>query len=241
MRFAPDPTALATKALLAIHEHTLNDTGPETRALDEAMFWLDANVSELAGTERIWWLVPVTVEIPLIVDKITYNLLTDTSAETKPEWGIQFVAGAYVRDVNGNRYPIEIVRRHAYEELGKHDTPGKPTSIWVSRLPGAPTVSVHPVPAASTTYVLELYVQTYASDIAERCGGEDKAMQFSAAWTRWAIFATAADIGGGPVRMAPNRQELAQKAEVSRARLLAWENHQHKPARERRVAYQDWG
>jgi len=212
-------------ALQSIGAYSINDTAAEPEHLKRALSWLDLNMAELAGVQRMFWLVPSTLTISLTANTRTYDLLTTLGASA-PADGIQFPVGAHLEDGNGNRTPLELLRRDEYEGLSKLTTTGTPDRIHIDRLT-EPTMSVYPIPTVAT-FKVELVVQTFAPSFADSRDGA-LATGLRAAWQKWAVNKLAASIGNGPVRKLP-RQEIIdyeQLADISRRELLAFENREH--------------
>lgn len=224
-------------ALRKIGSYTLNDAGAEANEVEEALFWLDLGVKELAGTERCFWLIPATLSMPLTASTKAYDLMAVLAADA-PEDGIQFPVEATLVDGNGNRTPLERIGRREYEALTNPDSSGEPDRVFIDRL-GKPTLYTYPVLGADATgYSIDLVVQTFAPAHTIKNAGEAHGLR--EAWERWAIFHVSADIGEGPVRRLPAGEVLGyrQQAEISRARLLAFENREH--ASYRPIAFRDF-
>ncbi|KKK51568.1 hypothetical protein LCGC14_3113640, partial [marine sediment metagenome] len=197
-------------ALQAIGAYSINDTAAEPEHLKRALSWFDLNMAELAGIQRMFWLVPSTLTIALAADKRTYDLL-DTLGASAPADGIQFPVEAHLDDGSGNRTPLEILRRDEYEGLAKLTTTGTPDRIYIDRLI-EPTMSVYPIPTVSTDKV-KLVVQTFAPSFASsRTGGSATGLR--AAWQNWAVNKLAASLGNGPIRKLP-RQEISDYLQLA--------------------------
>ena len=212
-------------ALQAIGAYSINDTAAEPEHLKRALSWFDLNMAELAGIQRMFWLVPSTLTISLTANTRTYDLL-DTLGASAPADGIQFPVEAHLDDGSGNRTSLEILRRDEYEGLAKLTTTGTPDRIYIDRLI-EPTMSVYPIPTVSTDKV-KLVVQTFAPSFASsRTGGSATGLR--AAWQNWAVNKLAASIGNGPIRKLPRPEikDYLQLAENSKQELLAFENREH--------------
>jgi hypothetical protein len=216
---------ICERALRLIGAYSLVDSQADAEEMREALHWLDLVVGELSGTERVLWLVPDTLTLPLAAGKSVYNLLDDLSPA--PRNGIEFPTSAALADGAGNRTPLTMLRRREFEALGP-DT-GTPSHVYVDRL-GQPTLSIWPVLGADVadgTWSIKLVAQTYGEDFAK--GNGVKATGLRAAWQIWAVYELASHIGGGAVRRLPRSEIVDFKAIATEARrkLLAVENREH--------------
>jgi len=71
---------LAENALRHIGEYSINDTGAEPVAFDNALGALDRAVAELVGSMRVWWLVPASATFT--INPSTENFSVNAIAQT---------------------------------------------------------------------------------------------------------------------------------------------------------------
>jgi len=212
-------------ALEKIGALSINDESADPNELSRALHWLDLIMAELAGVERCWWLVPAAVTMPLTASTASYDI-QGTVGASSPADGIQFPYKAKLNDGNGNFSEVKIIDRTEYEELTQPEASGTPTHCYIDRAI-VPTMKVYPVPGSTMTgYSIDLAVQSFAPDFAT---DGRKATGLRAAWQAWAIEELASKIGAGPVRRLPRAEigDLKSDAELSRSRLLAFENREH--------------
>lgn len=182
---------VAEEALRLIGAYSPNDSAADGVELDIALTWMDLNLSQLAGTRQLWFLVSSSSTVPMVADQASYDLsdiLTDD---------LQFPQYAHLDTGNGTRHAIRIVSRREFENLSVPAASGEPYYVHIDRL-NIPTMRVYPVPTVVGASVI-LTHQGFLPDIADKVGG-NAAHGLSVAWQRWLALATAIDIGSGPVR-----------------------------------------
>jgi hypothetical protein len=163
---------------------------PEEQAI--AIERLDLLVSELAGTHRLWWLVPAAQTLVLTAGVGEY-LLGGLSPR------LEFLHSVQLVEASGEESDVELVRRSVYEAIPDKAEAGVPVLAHVTR-DATPRLWLHPVPATAGLR-LRIDGQAYSADIDKQAGRI--AHGFPAAWQRFLIYALAADIGRGPVRRLP--------------------------------------
>ncbi len=203
-----------------------------------ALKWLDLNVKHLVAKERIFWMVEERVQVPLIADKQQYDLSTDTTAASRPANGFAFPIDAVLAKGTSNRTPLDIVYKSTYDRLDRQDTAGAPECVTFDRT-GKGLMWIYPVPGETGTYTIELRVQQYSPRF-QVCAQAEADFPLGIAWEKWAIKATAMEIGDGPVRQLPEDRLRRWRAEVIdlEDELLAFENLEHRNT-PRRVAWRD--
>lgn len=224
-------SAIAEAALRRIGTTSWNDAGSDGTKLRLAIEALDRIVAELAGTERLWWLVPRTKTVSLIAAQQEYDL----SGVLDPD--IEFALRAGLVTSTGHIEPLCLYRRIEWDAIDDRDTrTGTPEGLLIERSPSA-TMLVYPIP--TTTWTVRLTAQTVAPDLTQSNGTIDHG--FPEAWQRYLELATAADIGAGPVEMLPEGEisRLLKQAEEAKSRLLA-RNRRENVERPRFTAYRDF-
>ena len=212
-------------ALRKVGDYGLNDQAADPVSLRLGLEWLDMVFATFAGTNRVWWLVPGVLTLPMVADTASYDLPASLGA-SYPGDGIQFPIEARLEDSGGNTVPFRLVRLDEWEAITDTDQTGTPAIGYLDRF-AAPTLQVHPVPT-DATYSVKLRVQTFAADIADK-GAGDQATGLRAAWQEWAIYRLAAALGDGTVRVLSGGEinYLSARAAGLEARLLAFENREH--------------
>jgi len=93
--------AICERALRAINAFPVTDSSADGEQLREAMIWLDLILAENAGTDRLLFLVPGTVQFTLTNGSPSYDL-TDALGADAPADGVQFPVGAYLVEPSGS-------------------------------------------------------------------------------------------------------------------------------------------
>ena len=228
---------LAERALRRIGAYSINDTGADSAELEEALYWMDLVVAELAGTEDCSWLTEDTIDIPFVAGQASYALNTATDW---PDTDIAFPVSAYVREDTGVDTDIEMIRRVEYESIADKDAGGSPTVVYIDRTADVPRATIYPVPT-DTGASLRLVVQKQAPDMIGSGGARPGKLDhgFPKEWQRWLVLATAAEIGAGPVRKLSQQEinDIRAGAVDAKARLMARANVENKSVRRT----QAWG
>lgn len=190
-------------ALRKVGAFTINDDSPDPAALAVALDFLEMEIANLAGGERLQWLVPATVEFALTADIESYVLET-IAGSAFPSLGLAFPIEAYIVDADDNATPVDIVRRKDYEDITDKTASGTPDRIYIDRLANEDkNLFVYPVPADSTLslrLVAQTYPRTVLKPLSDQAGAGEVTHGFDRTWQMWMILATAYQIGDGPVR-----------------------------------------
>lgn len=212
-------------ALRKIGAFPIIDSAADPLEMREALDWLTIILSELAGGDRIFWLVPETLTIPLTAGTASYDVQAVMGSDY-PELGVQFPIEAWIEDDESNRYPAEIVTRSVYESFEDRDMTGPVDVIYIDRL-YPPTLKTYPTLADTTkSWYIKLTVQTFSPDFQ---GNTDKSTGLRSAWQMWCIYKLAAVLGDGSIRRVPS-DEIAgfqREAMASFLKLQAFENREH--------------
>lgn len=232
---------ICEKALRKIGAFSINDTAADGEELDEALAWLDLTLSHLAGTNKLFFMVPATLSLSLTAEQVSYALTTELSGQLN-NLGVQFPISAMLKDDGGNETPLTIITRGQYEEIPDKDASGDPYWIYIDRL-DEPTLYTYPVLASGVTgYSIELVVQQYNQDYLDTNG--NLVTELRQAWDLWATYAVSCEIGDGPVRRLPSTEIKEMRRERDRllSELLAYENRSHasKGVAVQRQAYRDF-
>lgn len=226
---------LCERALRAIGAFPVTESAADGEQLREAMTWLDLIMAETSGIDRVFSLVPATLDIAITNGTQSYDLNTALGTDL-PLDRVQFPVDCWVEDDGGNRTPIEIVDRKKFESVPRLDESGRPCRIYIDRLAPAPTLQIFPTPATtdSAEYTLKLIVQTYAPNVAP--GGvtgttpsASVLTKFRQAWQRWLVLQLSHDLGCGPIFKLPETSltRFAISAKIAKDHLLAFENREH--------------
>jgi hypothetical protein len=207
-----NPAGIAEAALLRIGSTSWHDQGANGTKLSIALQALDGIVAELAGTERLGWLVPSAASVSLSAGVQEYDL----SAVLDPDG--EFFLRAYRVD-GDNLEEVDLLRRIEWDAIEDRLTrTGQPESLIIQRSPSS-LMSVYPIP--DQAYTLKLTFQTAAPDLTQSTGTVDHG--FPEAWQRYLTLALAADIGAGPVEKLPEQEidRLLKQADEAKRRLVA--------------------
>ncbi|UVC14706.1 phage adaptor protein [Mesorhizobium onobrychidis] len=224
---------ICERALRLIGKFPTTESAPDGEDLREAMFWLDLIMAQVAGTTRLFFLIPASITLTLVAGQQAY-LLSD-EIEEFPDNGFQFPVAAWLEDADGNRTPLTIVARDTWLEKSKLSTTGTPCEVYIDRLPD-PTLYTYPTIEATDTdvYTIVLDFQSYAPNVAPggvsgtRPEGTVETL-FRQAWQRWLVYKLAVDIGGGAVVKLPEQSLARFEREELKAfsGLEAFENREH--------------
>ena len=216
---------VAEKALRKIGAFPITDSAADPLEMREALDWLTIIMAELAGRDRVFWLTPATLTLPLTPAVGTYDIQA-VMGTAYPELGVQFPIEAWIEDDVGNRNPIEIVQRSIYENQPDRNRTGTPDIIYIDRL-YPPTLYTYPTLAdTSRSWYIKLVVQTFAQHFQ---GKTDRATGLRSAWQMWCIYRLARALGDGSIKRIPS-EELSgfQKDEMaSYKQLFAYEQREH--------------
>lgn len=229
---------ICERSLRRIRAFPITETAAQPEDLAEALFYLDMMVGYVAGTNRLFFLVPATLSMALTGGEQTYDIV-DTLAANAPDDGVQFPIEAILVDPSGNRSPLNIVSRQAFEEHSDlTQAVGEPVEVHIDRLQG-PTLRTYPtLDSTATGYSIDLVVQTFAPDLTKSNGQQVTSLR--AAWNLWAVIQLAIYIGGGPVRTLPEAQIKRDQDQADKLlnELQQYENREHTGAP--RVAFRDF-
>lgn len=226
---------ICAEALRAIGAFPVTESAPDGEQLRTAMTWLDLIMAQLAGTTRVFALVPATLEIAIVNGTQQYDLTTELAADL-PIDRTQFPVDAWLEDGDGNRSPLTIVTRNKFEDVSKTSETGVPCWIYIDRLPSSPQLYIFPTPDSTDTteYVIKLVVQKYAPNVAPAgvTGTQPSgsiAHGFSVAWQRHLIAQLAHDLGAGPIVKLPETSlnRFMGMAAQAKAQIEAFENREH--------------
>lgn len=230
---------ICERALRKINAYSINDSAADPEHLAEALIWLDIIVAALVETNKCFWLMPATLEIPLTADTTSYNLTT-TLGDAYPSGGILYPISAAIRDSSGLDEPLTLLKRQEWLDVIDKDASGTTTQIYVDRVTNDLTVYVNPVVSESSAFTLLLDVQTYAADMTHSNGAGDTDM--GPGWNLYLITELAGQIGDGPVRRvnAATVRTWKEEAVGMKSALLNYSN-QNRPGQSglRRTAA--WG
>lgn len=215
---------IAEKALRKIGAFPITDSGADPMMMREALDWLTIILAELSGRDRVFWLVPETLSVPLTATVQNYDI--QAVATSWPELGVQFPIEAWIEDENGNREWLEIVQRSIFENFQDRDRTGPVECIYIDRL-YPPTLRTYPILAdTSKSWYVKMTVQTFSPDFR---GNTDKATGLKSAWQMWCIYTLAARLGDGSITRIPTEEINGFKLDAlaSYDQLFAYEQREH--------------
>jgi len=214
---------IGEKALQLIGDYSPNDTGADPENLARALEWLDIEVSHLAGTEQMDWLIEDSVTFTLTADEASRTVADALSGVT---FDLQFIVAAQLVDSNGNETPIEIVPVTQYEAIDDKDQSGRTCKIYIDRQASAPVMYFWPV-VSTSGYSVRMTLVDFAPTLTDP--HSDVATKLRPAWNKWAVNQLAATIGTGPVRALPDNRirTFLAIAEEGRLKLIDREDRQH--------------
>lgn len=156
--FSPPIGALALNAFARCG---VRRTMLTTQHMDDAYLETNLMQSDWAADGIMWWTV-LRVDQPLTAGSPTYAIPTNTVS----------VLDVYINPGSGgsNRLILPFSRTD-YSSLAEPLQEGFPTSFWYDRAL-VPTITLWPVPDASTTYTMSYYIYTQIQDANLRGGGQ---------------------------------------------------------------------
>ncbi len=217
--------AICEMALRKIGSFSINDESANASEMMVTLDSLDLIMAELSGVERCWWLIPKTIQIPLILDVSDYDITTVLIDNDLLD-GIQFPYDANLDNGEGVITEITMRTRARWDKLFSNNTSGTPSDIYINRH-SSPTMQVYPIPGEGIDgSSINLSFQSFAPSVGSI---NNEAHGLREAWQRWAVFQLAADIGDGPVRKLPARdiQGFEKRAAIALTKLLSFENKEH--------------
>lgn len=220
---------LCERSLRKIGVTVISESAPRPEHVAESLHWLDMMMGHAAGTNKVYWLVPATVSMPLTGGVSSYDI-QDTLGANSPADGVQFITGATLNDGQGNITPLDIVTRQAFDEILVPDTSGRPDRVYIDRLI-RPTLHTYPVLGAGQTgFSIDLTLISYAQDFT--AGKGNRGTDMRPAWNLWCVTNLAALIGDGPVRKLPGAEidRIKTQATTYWNELMARENWEHDSA-----------
>lgn len=194
---------IAERSLRLVQAFAINDTSADPEELRETLYWMDMLVAHKAATNRLYFLTPIDVVVPLPAAQ-TFDLVNAAGA-LWPTAGVLAIYHAMLTDSSNSETPLRVLRRDEYEEIENKTATGRPEAIYIDRLDPNYMASLWPVPA-DTSYSAKIVVQTYAMDIAidNKAAPTGSALHgLAAGWQLWLVFGTAALISRGAVRALP--------------------------------------
>lgn len=207
------PTKIALAALRQVRNVSWFQTGGEGPALSIALERLDMIMAELAGTERLWWLVDTDVEVAISAGTQDYNLAGILNPDA------QDVLRAAWMTTEGKRQPLCLYRLIEWDGLEDrgYATGSGPEGIYVEHTP-ASVMHLYKIPTVDGTIALTM--QTMATSIDNASGDPHGA---PTAWQRYFVLALSADIGAGPIERLSEAEINRLKADANMAliKLLA--------------------
>lgn len=212
---------IADFALREVGSFAPTDDAPNPAHKAIALDYFDMMLAELAGVDGIWWLRPISQNVPLTQNIFQYDLnaLLGTRLESFER---AFLATA--ADPSGAE--IAMLTKAQYEALPARSATGVTAGVYIERGIN-PQMFVYPTPVTGTTDQIRLYGQTYTPDLTDEGGNVPHL--FPAAWQLWMIKQLAQAISGGPVARLPmaERKEMQDIAADKLALLKTMSNRQN--------------
>lgn len=227
---------VAEEALRKIGSFAITDAGADAEAVRVALSWYDLMMAHVAGTNRLWALVPTEPILVNLVLGTERYLLPQAISANAPLNGFQFPLEAYLDLGNGRAVSLQILRRDEWDALKAQNlNSGDPVGIYIDRLAN-PTVHIVPVPSVMPTpRTLRITCQTFGPSVAASTvagtgsANLNKASGLKASYQMWSIYGLAATLGDGTVKRLPDAelQRLEEIAEKLWNELMAFENAEH--------------
>lgn len=212
MALVLSPARLAVLALRRIRNVSWFEGEAEGNALAIALEHLDLIVSELGGTERLWWLQKFDQEVPVVGGQRDYDLSGILTPDPQ-----DIIKAAWI-DEFSRRDPLVLYRRADWDELDDRDIAeaAKPCGAYIEHTPQS-MMRLYPTPTEDGT--INLTAQVLTGSLTQT----DAPMDVPASWQRYFVIALAADLGSGPIETLPVERldRLKQEAAGLKNMLLA--------------------
>ncbi|WP_417790287.1 hypothetical protein [Terasakiella pusilla] len=205
-------------ALRKIGSYSINDTAANSAEVAIGLEWLDIIMAELSGTRHLKFIVQDAASFTVPANQANYDL-QNSLGENWPVEGMAFPLSLYLIKVNGLRSEINLVTQNRFNEIASQPSKGQPVCAYVDRT-NRHQLKLWPVPVENTS--LELTFQKFSDIVA---GRENASTGLRKSWQRWAIYALAAELGGGPVRRLPPAMlnDFGNTANLALERLLSFD------------------
>ncbi len=221
---------IATLALRRIGNLPTSESAPEGEDLRVTLEIMDLVLAELAGTNRVFSQIGVSLPLTLVAGKTSY-LLKDALKTLYPKAGLLNPVSIWVNNAAGRQYEIPIVTRDVWERWRYGNEIGAPEMVYIDREPN-PTLFLFPAPRADdpSLWFLEMVYQEQAPNVAPAGVAssvpEAQAHSLRQAWQLWLVKRLAYEIGSGPVETLPGQRlaPLKREADETFARLEARDN-----------------
>ena len=224
------PASIAEEALREIGATYWHEVGAEAPKLKIALRRLDMLMAELAGTEHLFHLVPITLSYPLVAEQAEYDLQSTVNPDI---WMVR-QASLYPDD---REEPLTLYRRVEWDALDDRFTrTGRPEGLYIEQS-GASLMRPYPIP--DTDYTIYLTAQQAPADVTD--GDGNLPHGWPLAWQRYLSLATGYDCGRGPVAQLPEQElrRIRDDRDDAKFRLLA-RNRRENVRRPRFVRYRDF-
>ena len=220
---------IATRALRVIGEVPPHET-PDGHVLARALEELDTVIADAVSYQQTWWFVRNQIPILLLANARDYAIDQIDGENVLAILDINIL-------VSGQKRDIAILPLAEFDALQPQQGNGTPEYAVVRRTMSTTVLTIYPTPDQG--YTLEVAVAVEAPDQSKATGNTGHGLRPN--WQGWAIAATAAVIGAGPVRSLPipEQRELERKAEKRLNMLLNYDNRPQRTSRRQTRAYFD--
>jgi hypothetical protein len=208
-----DARDIAVMALRKIGRVSPNQPSAKAADLSIALDVLDVEVAQLAGTKRLWWLVPANATFYLDANEASFDLITQSGGAIT---SVQFIITFQILDTNNRvvSVPRRISRRE-YDQITDKTKTGLPEVVYIDRTSPRPVVYTWPVTPAASTYQAYVAVQNYSETMSDDNG--NTAHGLPTPWQGWAISRTAYMLGGGYISTLPSDELTRHKNDAQDA------------------------
>jgi hypothetical protein len=237
VRQAYSANTIVERALRTIGAFSINDEGPDPAHVEEAHFWLDMQVSQLAASVDCMWLIPASIPVGLQTGLVEYRLDKFLGSNKPPNNEIQFIHQIHLRDDGGNDVPLDALTRAQYDSIPDKDEGGSPSHYYVRREGGFIYLLFWPVIQDDDHQAIVTH-QMFSPDVSD--ADEQVALGLTAAWNLWAVYQLAVHLGNGAIHTVPDHESARHQAQAKEGMdaLKAFENREQK--RHRQTAYVDF-
>lgn len=218
---------MATRTAADIVTHALRDIGhlstydesADPLAFEVALERFDMLLSEMVGTNRLWWFVPVRESFNLTNGTADYKL--NAMVPTLYE----FIDDIYLVR-NGQETRLDLIRQEKYDELKNDGTASSTVCAAYVERDDDPYIRLIGTPSEDGLQLL-IRGRTYSEDVTNDNGAV--ADGFPKAWERCLVKNLAADLGDGPITTLPDN-EIRRKSGAGKsaeARLKIYHNKEN--------------
>lgn len=208
-------------ALRKIGVFSTYDTGADASQFAVALEAFDMLISEIVGTELLWWFVPESQTVPLSEGVGTYTLNSYTEND------LQFIQRVFITESSTTKErELDLVRKDEYDKWAGELTGNGHVELCFIERKDNPSLKILRKPQLAGM-TLRVEGQRY-SDVMTTDGGS-VSTDFPKAWSRYLYHLLALDLGSGIITTLPANEltSIEKAAAISKRKLDARNKLEH--------------